>query len=65
MKAVELKGEMTMDARKKALEIFASNEEDAPRVLIVSNVGSVGLNIQFANIIIFLVRSLQSFLIEH
>ena len=47
---------MTLEARRKTVQAFATSGVDGPRVLLVSNVGGVGLNLQCANIVIFLVR---------
>jgi len=52
---------ITIDGNKRqrdritTLEAFKSSRRDGPRVLLISNVGSLGLNIAFANILIIVV----------
>ncbi|KAG2045712.1 hypothetical protein BDR06DRAFT_1015378 [Suillus hirtellus] len=51
--AVELNGKTPMHRRKAVLESFrVSTRESGPRVLILSGVGAVGLNLACANIMI-------------
>ena len=54
--AFELNGEISVAQRARVLRDFMASDRDGVRVLIVSNVGSVGLNIDRANILIFYVR---------
>jgi SNF2 family DNA or RNA helicase len=46
-------GSMSFDVQNKTVLEF--HKEDAPCVLIFSSVGSMGLNLSIANIIIFMV----------
>lgn len=48
---------MTVKKRQSALEAFRkSTSKEGYRVLLLSNVGIVGLNLAFANIMIMVVR---------
>lgn len=59
--AVELNGKTPMHRRKAVLENFrVSTRESGPRVLILSGVGAVGLNLACANIMIVMVRGLTN-----
>ncbi|KAH9926072.1 P-loop containing nucleoside triphosphate hydrolase protein, partial [Amylocystis lapponica] len=49
-----LVGNMTPAKRTQALKAFQSGGRDDPRVLVMSGVGMVGLNIAFANILIII-----------
>ena len=52
----EMTGKMSMKARDEALKSFsAKTSRDGQRVLLMSEVGTVGLNIDCANVIIFIV----------
>ena len=60
--AVEINGSMTAKARSTALHNFKNSTfENGPRILIVSNVGTIGLNIPEANILIQMVSSARIF----
>lgn len=59
VKFLEVSGNITPSERVKRLKQFRASGRDGERVLILSNVGSVGLNIACANIVIIVVRSLK------
>jgi hypothetical protein len=48
-------GNMSFEKRNGVVSRF--HEPDAPRVLIFSSVGSAGLNLSLAHVVIFLVRT--------
>ncbi len=48
-------GNMSFEKRNRVVSCF--HEPNAPRVLIFSSVGSAGLNLSLAHIVIFLVRT--------
>lgn len=50
-------GEMTPAARHKVLKEFQAAGRDGPRVLIISKIGSTGLNLSCANIVIAIVSA--------
>ncbi|KAN0128350.1 P-loop containing nucleoside triphosphate hydrolase protein [Lactarius tabidus] len=52
IQALSIHGNVGLRDRRKTLEAFKQSGRDGPRVLLISNVGSVGLNIAFANILI-------------
>ncbi len=52
---MEITGAAPMAQRTKTLSAFRASGRDGPRVLIISQVGSVGLNIEFANVLVLLV----------
>jgi SNF2 family DNA or RNA helicase len=55
-RCVELHGKVPLNKRRIALEAFRkSTREHGPRVLILSTVGMVGLNLACANIMIMAV----------
>ncbi|KAH9019860.1 P-loop containing nucleoside triphosphate hydrolase protein [Lactarius pseudohatsudake] len=47
-------GKMSQQERKSTLEKFKNSGRDGPRVLLISNIGSIGHNIAFANILIIM-----------
>jgi SNF2 family DNA or RNA helicase len=50
---VEYHGSMSTLKRQKAVEVF--EQQDDIRVMLISNVGSAGLNLTAASVVIFLV----------
>jgi superfamily II DNA/RNA helicase len=52
---VSIHGKINHPQRVKILEDFKKGGRDDARVLLISNVGSTGLNIAFANILIIVV----------
>lgn len=50
---VEYHGSMTASKREKAVETF--EQQDDIRIMLISNVGSAGLNLTAASVVIFLV----------
>ena len=62
--AVELNGSLSMKRQQEALTTFQTSTKHAgPHVLILSNVGVVGLNLTCANIMVIII-SLFSFLVN-
>lgn len=59
LKYIEVTGRLAPAARAAALKAFEQGGRDDPRILILSNVGMVGLNIACANILIIVVRSVS------
>jgi superfamily II DNA/RNA helicase len=57
IKVVALHGKVSPKKRVQLLENFKRCDRDGARVLLMSNVGSVGLNISFAHILIIVVRT--------
>lgn len=57
IKFVTIDGNKKQRDRVATLEEFKNSGRDGPRVLLLSNVGSIGLNIAFANILIIVVRA--------
>lgn len=57
---VAIYGEVSQRSRVEKLRQFRESGRDGARVLILSNVGSVGLNIACANILIIVVRIFSS-----
>lgn len=55
IQVLSIHGKHKQRERIATLEQFKSSGHDGPRVLLVSNVGSVGLNIAFANILVIVV----------
>lgn len=55
IKCIEIHGKMTLLKRKENLEMFKRADRNGTRVLILSGVGMVGLNIPQANILIIVV----------
>lgn len=55
IKSVSIHGKINHPQRVKILEDFKKGGRDDARVLLISNVGSTGLNIAFANILIIVV----------
>ena len=55
IQVLSIHGKHKQRERMATLEKFKSSGHDGPRVLLVSNVGSVGLNIAFANILVIVV----------
>jgi superfamily II DNA/RNA helicase len=55
IKCIELNGKMSPSARNNALTRFRRGGRDDARVLILSMVGTSGLNIAFANLLIMMV----------
>ena len=53
--ALTIEGKVNQRQRVERLEAFKSGGRDATRVLLISNVGSVGLNLAFANILVIIV----------
>ncbi|EMD31654.1 hypothetical protein CERSUDRAFT_127231 [Gelatoporia subvermispora B] len=51
---VTINGAMTVHARQKALREFKNAGREGPRVMIMSGVGMVGMNIAFANLLVVL-----------
>jgi SNF2 family DNA or RNA helicase len=60
IKYVSIHGSLSQKARVDMLREFRESGRDGARVLVISNVGSVGLNIACANILIIVVRTLGS-----
>ena len=58
IKFVEIYGSLSQAKRIQNLQNFMTADREGPRVLIISNVGSIGLNIHKANIVIFFVSSI-------
>lgn len=56
IKSLQMSGKLLMDQRTSITEEFKKGMRNDPRVLLVSDVGSTGLNIPCANIVIFPVR---------
>lgn len=56
IKFVVVNGNRSLQERQKAITAFREASADGPRVLILSNVGTAGLNLAFACIIVCLVR---------
>lgn len=56
IEVLSIHGKHSQRQRIATLERFRSSGRDGPRVLLISNVGSVGLNIAFANILVIVVR---------
>ncbi|PSR82818.1 hypothetical protein PHLCEN_2v5964 [Hermanssonia centrifuga] len=54
IKSMEITGAAPMAQRTNTLSTFRASGRDGPRVLIISQVGSVGLNIEFANVLVLL-----------
>ena len=52
---MSIHGKINHPQRVKILEDFKKGGRDDARVLLISNVGSTGLNIAFANILIIVV----------
>ncbi|KAH8976383.1 P-loop containing nucleoside triphosphate hydrolase protein [Lactarius hatsudake] len=52
IKMVWIDGSMPLRKRTEKLKQFKESRRDGTRVLLISNVGSVGLNISFANILV-------------
>lgn len=52
---LELNGKVPAKKRHAVLSEFRGNSETTPRVLLLSSIGSVGLNIDVANVVIMLV----------
>jgi SNF2 family DNA or RNA helicase len=52
---LEYHGGMTQQQRNKVLRRFRSNDGSTPRILLLSNVGAIGLNLDIANIVIIIV----------
>lgn len=61
IKVLSIHGGKKQQERVALLEEFKSSGRDGPRVLLISNVGSVGLNIAFANVLIIVVRVKHAF----
>lgn len=57
IKSTDIHGSVKHAQRVKILEDFKKGGSDDARVLLISNVGSVGLNIAFANILIIVVSA--------
>ena len=49
---------MSFNARTHAIETFRS--EDGPHVLLISQVGTTGLNLDFANIMVIVVSKIST-----
>lgn len=60
IKFIAITGEQKQGERVKNLEKFKNSGRDGPRVLVVSNVAALGLNIAFANILVILVRAREA-----
>jgi SNF2 family DNA or RNA helicase len=56
IKVVTMHGSMSQNKRVELLKEFRNCNRDGACVLLISNVGSVGLNISCANIVIIVVR---------
>lgn len=56
IKYVAIHGSSRQQERIANLEAFKNSGRDGPRVLLLSSVGAIGLNIAFANILIIVVR---------
>lgn len=54
---VEFNGSMTEKAKALSLANFKSEEPGTARVMLLSNVGTTGLNLDFANVLIIIVRN--------
>ncbi|KAH9008003.1 P-loop containing nucleoside triphosphate hydrolase protein, partial [Lactarius hengduanensis] len=52
IKSLSINGKNRQSERVSTLKDFKESAHDGPRVLILSNVGTIGLNIAFANILI-------------
>ena len=57
IKVVTMHRSMSQQKRVEVLNQFRFCDRNGARVLLISNVGSVGLDIACANILIFVVRS--------
>lgn len=55
IKAFYIDGKVRQLQRIAILKEFKESGRDGPRVLVISSVGSLGLNIAFANILIIVV----------
>ncbi|KAJ3525636.1 hypothetical protein NM688_g8374 [Phlebia brevispora] len=53
IECIEINGTMSLKKRAENLAKFMNSDANGPRVLLVSNIGTVGLNIDKANILIF------------
>jgi hypothetical protein len=51
-----IEGKDTQRKRVETLQEFKRSGRDGPRVLLISSVGALGLNIAFANILVIVVR---------
>jgi Helicase conserved C-terminal domain len=54
---LDINGKISQRERSKRLKEFKESGRDGPRVLLISSVASVGLNIPFANILVIVVRT--------
>ena len=57
IKALTMHGSMSQKKRVELLREFRECDRGGARVLLISNIGSVGLNIACANIVIIVVRT--------
>lgn len=55
VEALEFNGSMTDKARSDSLAAFKDEKAGTPRVMLLSNVGTTGLNLDFANVLIIIV----------
>ncbi|KAI1787253.1 P-loop containing nucleoside triphosphate hydrolase protein [Ganoderma leucocontextum] len=54
IKYIEVNGSKQLSVRSKDIEKFRSSDRDGPRVCLLSNVGTMGLNLPQANILVAL-----------
>lgn len=59
IRVLSIEGKDSQRKRVATLEAFKNSGRDGPRVLLISSVGSLGLNIAFANILIIVVRPIR------
>lgn len=52
---LEFNGSMSEKAKAESLAEFKSEEEGTRRVMLLSSVGTTGLNLDFANVLIIVV----------
>lgn len=52
---VEFNGSMSEKAKAESLATFKSEKEGTARVMLLSNVGTTGLNLDFASVLIIIV----------
>lgn len=56
IECLQISGQINVTLRNERIKAFNNADDKGPRVLLVSNVGTVGLNIDRACILIFLVK---------
>lgn len=60
---LSIHGNVPPTQRAKILQQFKQSGRDDPRVLLISNVGSEGLNVAFANILIIIVSAVRAYIV--